>query len=103
MNHSPEPWLVCGPHIGIVDGMSCAVLEYDMEGEADLLPSPVNMERIVACINACQGIPTSTLVAADQYLRPEKRAISGHPLTPLPTALGFARSRLEFPYYEENT
>lgn len=68
MNHSPEPWYVV-PTIEQSPGGSqvrtWAI--YRKEGEyghpADAT-SQANADRIVACVNACQGMPTDILRAA---------------------------------------
>jgi len=72
IKHSPEPWktnrqvcLVERPTASTSDtGLSCVNQIIDANGDVvmDGKCKPIDMQRIVACVNACDGIPTSTLV-----------------------------------------
>jgi hypothetical protein len=56
--HSPEPWEVV-PH-----GYEGFQIKTQNGGEIFTRPAQMrytNAERIVACVNACQGIPTEDL------------------------------------------
>ncbi len=59
MSHSPEPWRASEPPYGTAvfasDGREVAALcNNDDQDEVD-------MQRIVACVNACRWIPTEVL------------------------------------------
>jgi len=61
MSHSPEPWRVepSGPRdephiIDADDGVVCEAMDDPPLG-------PNNLDRIVACVNACAGIPTEVV------------------------------------------
>jgi hypothetical protein len=60
MNHSPEPWL---RRVDVLcDANDRGVLEATPEqtvGAGEQLA--VDLDRIVLCVNACQGIPTEDL------------------------------------------
>lgn len=65
MSHSPEPWYII--HGGLI-GEGCLV---DKDGnfiaghssdEGSFNLDDPNYERIVACVNACAGIPTDELL-----------------------------------------
>lgn len=63
-NHTPEPWTVCPAGDGendsdvaeIHDGFGRTATVYGDEGQ-----DVANAARIVACVNACVGIPTEAL------------------------------------------
>ena len=60
MNHSPEPWSVDPTdQEDIHDGNGKWVVCADRYQPVDM--SIENAERIVACVNACKGIPTEDL------------------------------------------
>jgi len=67
MEHTPEPWKInrqgiCLDGVGI-DTEDDSVVEVacsDCTGDDERL-SEVNARRIVACVNACRGIPTEAL------------------------------------------
>lgn len=56
MGHSPEPWTQ--KMSAIIDAKSRVVLEIDRY--SDILAGE-DIERIVACVNACRGIPAELL------------------------------------------
>ena len=58
MGHSPEPW------VRGTDGLICdANGEYICDTCGTSLPEgEENQKRIVACVNACAGIPTADLL-----------------------------------------
>lgn len=67
MTHSPEPWKtdfwLDGP-MRVVDAEGedvCGVIIEFGGFSSPIYSKPENMERIVACVNACEGIPTETL------------------------------------------
>lgn len=63
MSHTPEPWRVSGT------GHICAgdkVIPYD-----DL---KADARRIVACVNACAGIPTATIEAGAMELKQKRQS-----------------------------
>lgn len=62
-DHSPEPWHVidtCARRfINDADGKGVASASMRVEAVNGLELAEANAERIVACVNACAGIPTS--------------------------------------------
>lgn len=59
MEHTKEPWKVNGDEVGYISdnddqsfGMFCPV---------GVIYEPANARRIVACVNACAGIPSERL------------------------------------------
>ena len=63
--HTKEPWLVtapidCGPEWGVDAGIWGIAICADAPGNGT---SEANARRIVACVNACAGIPTADLEA----------------------------------------
>lgn len=73
MTHSPEPWQVERNHADKVFGiMSPEVAKHDLDLVCQI-DSEADAERIVACVNACQGIPVETLESiarGTSYLKP---------------------------------
>lgn len=66
MNHSPEPWEVDPVTGGVVDTNGSIVCDAIVGDSSPDDPGPMedaDIERIVACVNACRGIPTSALKA----------------------------------------
>ena len=65
MSHSPEPWAVCG-----CDGSKvCRIPTIDFKHDTvAVTQNPADAERIVACVNACKGIPTEALQDAGYAL-----------------------------------
>lgn len=72
MKHSPEPWETCCPDCGGIDdkhGDSVASCYHQTNvlvctthvGDWDEEVMHANAARIVACVNACAGIPTEWL------------------------------------------
>ena len=78
MSHSPEPWgyKADGPPVDDPDGyceiFACADAEFGQyitvvvtwvseDGDAAYGIRQVDARRIVACVNACKGIPTEVL------------------------------------------
>lgn len=63
MNHTPEPWVVGTNfgciHKGLPDGRRINGALVICQGNND--QANANARRIVACVNACAGIPTETL------------------------------------------
>ena len=53
--HAPEPW--------IVEGTAGTVISADLRGKRTI-NNAANARRIVACVNACAGIPTNELEGA---------------------------------------
>ena len=56
-SHTPEPWRAEGAVI--YSGCSPIVEVSPLENESEDI---ANLERIVACVNACAGIPTNALL-----------------------------------------
>lgn len=56
MAHSPGPW-VCGPQYGRLT----SIYEAPTDGLVAEVGNPQDARRIVAAINACEGIPTEAL------------------------------------------
>lgn len=71
MNHSKEPWSKCGLTILGQDYLQIAVAEAHPSTAMEV--QEANACRIVACVNACEGIDTETLEVAPGY----KAAIDG--------------------------
>jgi hypothetical protein len=63
--HSPEPWLLSGDPMACrhhVTAITDAMGDYPLTLEpGDWTLSDSDARRIVACINACRGIPTELL------------------------------------------
>jgi len=58
MNHSPEPWRKANaPEEFIVDKHYDVVADADIDDEFGI----ANRDRIIACVNACRGIPNEEL------------------------------------------
>ncbi len=84
-DHSPEPWVYYksggGPWdsrvIRCADDTTLAVLRPDDASVAEVCPESghveANAERIVACANACKGLPTEYL----EWLAAEDRILAG--------------------------
>ena len=73
-DHTPEPWKPAPHYLSILgdpkrDGYDDVVIIADCEvRDAAAPPSDqqeANLARIVACVNACAGIPTEQLQGAD--------------------------------------
>lgn len=81
MSHSPEPWTVevLPKSMVIVDTNDNLIARMPMND--DPVTEPVmttNANRIVACVNACAGIPTEHLqwlASADQCYRDQIRML----------------------------
>jgi hypothetical protein len=61
--HSPEPWAVSKQFPGYVcrfDGTRWVQIAYVGSPQS---PCADDARRIVACVNACEGVPTETLEA----------------------------------------
>ena len=62
--HSPEPWEIDDEYVQQGDVAICHVLSIDSDIEGDWVRGPIteaNARRIVACVNACAGLPTEQL------------------------------------------
>lgn len=64
MTHSPEPWHTGQEHEGMcqiedANKRLVGTLKYPL---LSALQGSANSERIVACVNACAGVPTESLV-----------------------------------------
>lgn len=68
MSHSPEPWRLIDS--GFLNSVRCCdkngefVAGYCSD-EGSIAKGDPNWERIVACVNACVGIPTERLAQMD--------------------------------------
>lgn len=70
MNHTPEPWTLSKPFRGDAGGKCVSItgvhshyyesVDYNTEQEK------ADAERIVACVNACQGLSTESLLLVAQ-------------------------------------
>ena len=56
--HTKEPWYQCGYEIEADDGTTVC----NMSGWKNKGQTIADAKRIVACVNACEGIPTDELV-----------------------------------------
>jgi hypothetical protein len=58
--HSPEPWKVVNDELQDANGEEVIFLtgEWEIEGWT---MAPQDLRRIIACVNACRGIPTEKL------------------------------------------
>lgn len=54
--HTPEPWA-----ISTAEELDDMILGPESDGIADCFGSTANARRIVACVNACAGIPDAVL------------------------------------------
>ena len=65
MSHSPEPWCEHPDKAAsaIVDKDGRAVVYINRD---HAVPSDDNIERIVACVNFCQGFDTASLLDAER-------------------------------------
>jgi hypothetical protein len=87
MSHSPEPWEVRTIGVGEVwivrpdgqDGFNEVIAECENLGEAQDI---TNAERIVACVNACQGWTTEELTDR-AFLKTGMASESGRPVAHL--------------------
>lgn len=65
MTHSPEPWnsreYACGELASIVDASGNMIASVERWKNDSTLLADSNVDRIVACVNACDGIPTEDL------------------------------------------
>jgi hypothetical protein len=69
MNHSPEPWGLLHSHTN--PPPPSYVLGHIVDGDDNrifLSENGSNARRIVACVNACAGIPTERLEAKDTQI-----------------------------------
>jgi len=57
MDHTPEPWVVCGYGDSILNDDCEGIVHVSYENG----PRDANLRRIVACVNACVGITTESL------------------------------------------
>ena len=64
MNHSPEPWKLITPSPGkhwLLDANDLIILEHSegthLPGDSELELMLANVKRMMACVNACAGIP----------------------------------------------
>lgn len=74
MTHTKEPWSLGEEDrhgdtpINAADWRSLALVVTRMHGDKDQCPDGVaNARRIVACVNACAGIPTDTLELVSSF------------------------------------
>lgn len=70
MNHSPTPWIANenGHDVIDADGMLVVQAYVSFCDREPLAKS--NIERIIACVNACASIPTESLIALNWQLAP---------------------------------
>lgn len=61
--HSPEPWEWAKNGATLLPAFGECVLSTEQDYEFS--PSDEDAERIVACVNACAGIPTERLAIMD--------------------------------------
>ncbi len=54
--HSPTPWIINAPNVRDAGGDWVVVGEMESCGVTEETTSPANLARIVACVNACEGI-----------------------------------------------
>lgn len=68
MSHSPEPWKYeawCDGPVQIVDATGAPVVGVVVEFNGfakPVMPQVSDLDRIVACVNACQGVSTHELI-----------------------------------------
>jgi hypothetical protein len=65
MPHSPEPWKAFSLHI--TDAAGDTVISANEDYTSTMLQSERDIRRIVACVNACQGISTEELEVFGQF------------------------------------
>lgn len=75
-NHTPEPWHVStdGYAVSIPRGHGETTVADCFDAGRDEFPATrqANARRIVACVNACEGIGTETLEKERSYVRGHK-------------------------------
>jgi len=81
--HSPEPWTVYAPggyptSIYHGDRETLATIDEDHDCTQDL--TAANARRIVACVNACAGIPTELLEPIGLATHDPESAMGSHRL-----------------------
>ena len=61
--HTPEPWVYAegGKYPEIYSSGGILICDWDDRNDCVEAPSTEDGERIVACVNACKGIPTEAL------------------------------------------
>lgn len=70
MNHSPTPWIANENGHDVIDADGMLVVQaYAAFCDREPL-AQANIERIVACVNACASIPTESLTALNWQLAP---------------------------------
>jgi hypothetical protein len=80
MTHSPEPWTWerSGSFDVISDSTGDSVIVHDVLSNIDVVTPDLN--RIVACVNACKGIPTERLVKGETTIHHDLTADYAEPL-----------------------
>ena len=91
MTHTPTPWRVCVTTLfgtQLPDGSFGALIGDTGRSSPTLAEACANAERIVACVNACEGVDTLSLVGASVRELIEQnevlRASGGNGLDALP-------------------
>lgn len=70
MNHSPTPWIANENGHDVIDADGMLVVQaYAAFCDREPL-AKANIERIIACVNACASIPTESLTALNWQLAP---------------------------------
>jgi hypothetical protein len=96
--HAPEPWAkrAYTRHLQVHDAIGCVVV---VTTGTDFAPSKnrANVERIVACVNACAGIadPAAALAAARDALREADAALAEEDFRPWSPARAAIRTALD--------
>lgn len=97
IDHTPEPWMVrdlpskwqIATDADELGGLALAII--DMNKSESPTPGFIaarlaDLNRIVACVNACAGIPTEDLERASSFEKPHQRL---HTLSSFASAAGF--------------
>lgn len=78
MEHTPEPWVAgtgeyngVGHYMAVNNDESKAVALTGIIGKEDAEKSKANARRIVACVNACEGLPNELLEGPDYNIKAE--------------------------------
>jgi hypothetical protein len=64
MRHTPEPWEAVDGYVIRQKGSDFTIVEIP-EDQREAKQTSGNLERITACVNGCNGIPTDSLHKVD--------------------------------------
>lgn len=72
--HSPAPWVAKSFQGRVPDFLMSSAVNADGEfvlavGAPDRKTTTANLERIIACVNACEGMPTAELPKIREFIK----------------------------------